>query len=164
MQTIHAEEGHPLALYETYMAFIRGSVGSRQYKKLYVRTPTGLKDVIGNGDLACALFVSSILTQCGLIKGGIHTTVDETVVDLRDSGWEYIEVLQKGAVIIWEPKLCTDRLCHRHIGFFMGNQRAISNEAKRGVPVEHHFTYGTQSNKPLREIEKILFHKSLRAY
>ncbi len=86
MKTIHKEEGYPLAFFKTYFAMIQGSVGSNQYRHLYVQTVIGPRDVIENGDLACAYFVSSILTLFRLTKGRVHTTVNETIRDLEMSG------------------------------------------------------------------------------
>lgn len=165
MQTIKAEEGYPLALFKTYLAFIYGSIGSRQYRQLYVEKPNGLEDVIGNGDLGCAIVVSSTLTLCGLTRGGVHTTVKETILDLEASGWERSEDLRQGAVIIWEPKLCDDNICHRHIGFFVGGNKAVSNNAREGTPIKHHITFGfTGPNKrPVRRIEAVYFHRILEA-
>ena len=117
MHTILLEEGYPLARRETYLAMIKNSVGSRQYQELYVVTPQGLVDVIGNGDLACAYYVSSLLTLFGFLKGGVHTTVDETVQDLVQSAWKRTQELEEGAILVWESRLCSDNKPHRHIDF-----------------------------------------------
>jgi hypothetical protein len=155
MYSIYTEEGHQLALLDTYLAMILGSVGSAQYRRLFVQKPEGAHDVIGDGDLACAYFVSSILTLCGLIRGGVHTTVDMTVHDLLVSGW--VEgTVQEGAVLIWAPKLCTDGTCHRHIGFSVGREMAVSNDAARGYPAVHHNTY-----EESRVIEAVYIHKKI---
>lgn len=122
--------------------------------------------VIMNGDLACAYFVSSILTLCDLTKGGVHTTVDETVLDIEASDWRKISEVKPGAIIVWSAKLSTDGLKHRHIGFALANNMAISNISEKRVPGIHHITYGeegtsTYQNSTYRAIESIYFHPDL---
>ena len=163
MHSILEEEGHPVAILDSLLAMIRQSVGSYQYRTLFVRT-SGQKavDVIGDGDLACALYVSALLSLFRLMHGGIHTTVAWTIKDLMDSGWYEDNALQPGSVIIWAEKLCTDGLHHRHIGFFMGDDLAISNDPRNRSPQVHHYTYGEQDGQPVRVIEAIYFHEALK--
>lgn len=157
MKSILSEEGYPLALMPTYLAWIEGSVGSRQYRKCFVDRRSGPFDVIGDGDLACALYVSAILKLFNLTQGGVHTTVTETVLDLTDSGCPQIDDVRPGAIIVWGKKLCTDGLHHRHIGFSLGGDRAVSTCPKVRTPIEHHFTYGEVDGRPVRPIEAIFF-------
>ena len=157
MKTILAEEGYSLSLIDTYLAQINGSVGSNQYRKLFITKPAGVQDVIDDGDLACAYFVSSILTLCNLMNGGVHTTVTATVADLDSSGWKQSKKLEVGSVVVWKPKLCEDGLLHRHIGFYIGNKMAVSNVAKLRTPAVHHVTY-----EGSRQLEAIYFHHKLR--
>jgi len=138
MKTIYREEGYSLALRETYLAMIEGSTGSAQYRKLFVKRDDGPYDVIGNGDLACAFFVSSILYLLMLTRGGVHTTVDETLKDMLRSGWREVHGPEPGAVVVWGLKLSdTDGLKHRHIGFCLDGNRAVSTSAKRRSPILH---------------------------
>lgn len=162
MHSIEKEEGHPLAVFDSYMAMLWGSVDSNQYRRAYVDVGGRRIDVIGDGDLACALYVSALLSLFRLMQGGIHTTVTGTIEDLVDSGWYEDKALQPGSVIIWAEKLCTDGLQHRHIGFFMGDDLAISNDARKRSPQVHHYTYGEQVGRPVRVIEAIYFHKALK--
>jgi len=138
MKTILLEEGAPLAHFETYMAMILGSIDSDQYRTLYIRLPDGsLIDVIKDGDLACAFFVSSVLTLCGLTDDGVHTTVDETIRDLEKSGWRRSSVPRVGSVVVWKKRQCTDGQYHRHIGFSIGDGEVVSNNAITGRPKRH---------------------------
>ena len=159
MKTISLEEGYPLALLSTYLAMIVDSDGCQMFQRLYVQTPEGPKDVIGDGDLACSFFVSSLLTLCGLIQGGVHTTVNETEKDMIASGWVEIEKPRPGAVIVWESKLCDDGLMHRHIGFAISSEAALSNISERRMPGFHLMTFGEKN----RLVEKVYFHPSLES-
>lgn len=162
MQTIQLEEKHPLALFPTYWAMIHNSIGSGQYRNLFVRTPEGDVDVIGDGDLACAFYESSILALCGLIRGGVHTTVVETVQDLECSGWQKIRELRVGCVIVWGEKPCSDGKRHRHIGFYIGDDCAVSNLAHTGCPTRHSIDMCFDVRpQPPRLIEALYFHPRL---
>lgn len=171
MKTILKEEGYPLALRETYFAYIKGSIGSHQYRKLFVNKEGELLDVIDDGDLACAHYVSSILTLCGLMKGGVHTTVKETIIDLKRSGWKKIDFLLPGSVLVWAPKHCTDGKEHAHIGFCLPNGNAVSNSSSAGTPVEHDVYFRTIRKvqnietfykEPMRLLSAIYMHPKLR--
>ncbi|NCN12046.1 hypothetical protein GW937_01865 [Candidatus Kaiserbacteria bacterium] len=163
METILIEEGHPIALFDTYLSMIEGSVGSKQYLRLFIKTKEGVPcDVIENGRFACAYFASSILTLTGLCTRGVHTTVTETIADMQQSNWYQIDHLTKGAVIIWSPKLCSDGNQHQHIGFSIGDDMAVSTDGQTGIPTKHDVTYRTILGPPVREISKIFFHDTLR--
>ncbi|MFZ2252819.1 MAG: hypothetical protein WAW13_01440 [Minisyncoccia bacterium] len=156
MKTILKEEGYPLTLLKTYLAMVAGSVGSKMFRKLYVTTPDGSNDVIGDGDLACAFYVSSMLSLCGLIHGGVHTTVTETIQDLVASGWVEINAPKSGAVVVWESQVGTDGAAHRHIGIALSNMIALSNVSKLRQPGLHDMGCGKH-----RSVEKVYFHPKL---
>lgn len=162
MHTIFAEEGYPLAHLDTYLSMIEGGVGSKQYLRLFVHSNDGAHDVIGNGKFACAYFASSILTLAALTSQGVHTTVFHTIEDMVRSKWYQIDKLLQGAVVIWGSKLCSDGNHHKHIGFYVGEDMAISTDGMTGVPTKHHVTYGVDDGRPIREIEAIFFHEKLR--
>ena len=165
MGTIFKEEGYPFAPLPTLLDQIEGSIGSSQYLRLYVQVLQGdqvtHKDVIGNGSFACAYYVSSLLTLVGLTEGHVHTTVTETINDMLASGWYEIDAPIPGAVILWAPKMASDKIPHRHIGFSLGNERVVSTDGTTGKPTLHHLTYGETDGRPVRVIEKILFHPAL---
>jgi hypothetical protein len=163
MHTIFKEEGAHVHHLETYLAMIEGGVGSRQYLQLFVHSVEGRpRDVIGDGRFACAYFASSILTLAALITQGVHTTVFETVEDMVRSKWYQINHLTKGAVVVWGPRLASDGNPHKHIGFYLGEELAVSTDGVTGVPTKHHVTYGIEEGRPNRSIEAVFFHEKLR--
>ncbi len=126
------------------------------FRNLYVESDGVEKDILDNGRLSCAVFVSSILYINKLISD-IHATVERTVEDLLSSGWSETTNFQPGAVLVWEKKDFGDGVEHSHIGFYIGNNKAVSNSSfNEGVPVEHDYTYDNT-----RKIEKILWHPEL---
>ena len=70
----------------TYLAMIRNSVGSTQYRNLYALVDGTHEDITKKGVLSCAFFVSSLLRTMGLCTF-IHATVDGLINDLLGNGW-----------------------------------------------------------------------------
>ncbi len=136
---------------ETYLAMVRGSIRSRIFQHFYATIDGRKSDLVKNGRLSCAFFVSTILHHFGWIHEP-HLTVDGTVRDLQRSGWRSVRTVRAGDILIWEPIIERDGLEHRHIGFALGGDRAISNSSKRGVPVIHHMTFGTRNGHPTRRL------------
>lgn len=101
-----------------------------------------------NGELSCAFFVSSVLSLFKFIKEA-HGTVNSTVKDLRESGWAEIEKPEVGSILVWEKIDFGNNDIHTHIGFYMGNDEAISNSFELGRPVSHHWNFNNTRNVDL---------------
>jgi len=151
---------------KSLLAIISNSVkGGDNYlfRNVYAKDKNGKEvDILEDGKNSCAAFVSWILLAVGLIKKP-HATVEGTEKDLINSGWFEIKEPKPGAILIWEKAMDDDKLLgeytlmRRHIGFYTGDDSAISNDSKgKGFPWKHHFTYNNT-----RKIEKILWHLDL---
>ncbi len=136
---------------DTYIAFIKGSISSRSYQKNFAKIGDRKVNIVENGRLSCAFFVSSVLKVFGFIKN-LHTTVEGTIKDMRKSGWYEIKRPKIGAVILWEKNNG-----NKHLGFYIGKQKAVSNSKLKQVPRMHHWTYGQKNKQPKRAIEKIFW-------
>lgn len=66
------------------------------------------------------------------------------------SGWKETNKAYAGDVLVWTEK-DYDGEKHKHIGFCIGKNKAISINDKKGVPVIHDWNYNGK-----RKIEKIL--------
>jgi len=138
-------------LRKNYLAMIEKSEGTRIFQHRFAIDENGkVKDLTERGRLSCAFFVSSILYLCGLISK-IHLTVKSTIKDLKKCGWFETSQLKKGCILLWGKKKN-----HYHLGFYLGNKKAISNSPLKRKPIIHHFTF-----KGKRKIEKIFWHKKL---
>lgn len=135
-------------LFETYLATIKNSVGARIFRNFYALIGGKKQDIMKNGKLSCAFFVSSILRIFGLIKD-IHGTVDGTVKDLKKSGWKVLRRPKTGSVLVWS-KPNDSKTTHRHIGFYLGNYKAVSNSSTKMVPIVHRSNFNGK-----RKIEKV---------
>jgi hypothetical protein len=126
---------------ESYLAMINNAVGTNIFRNLYALVDGEKNDIVENGDLSCAFFVSSILHQFHLITSP-HATVSGLERDLKNSGWKVTGEYHQGDVIIWEPKIQNNNEIHTHAGFFIGEDQAISNSCENKTPQKHHFTFG----------------------
>ncbi|HZZ99393.1 MAG TPA: hypothetical protein VFK07_01655 [Candidatus Paceibacterota bacterium] len=161
---------HPLPLHvvrikklKSLLAIVENSIkGGDNYffRNLYASEDGKEVDILEGGRNSCAVFVSWILLTLELIKRP-HATVHATENDLLASGWQEIKELKPGAVIIWEKlegaMYDGEKVPKEHMGFYVGNNKAISNDSKAtGFPHQHDATYGGS-----RKIEKIFWHPEL---
>lgn len=138
------------------------------FRNLYADENGKEIDVFENGLNSCCGHVTWILLALELIKHP-HASVYGTEKDLVASGWDEIKELKPGAIVIWESLVADSGLLGEknvklsHLGFYVGNNEAISNDSKgRGFPWKHHVTYGTNSDgTPVRKIEKIYWSTEL---
>ena len=153
----------PLLCCKNYTAVIKNSAGSRMFRHIYAKVNGKEKDLLRNGDLSCAFFASTILYWFQLIKKP-HATVSGTIKDMEKSGWREIKNPRPGSVLIWEPKEFDEggvKASYLHMGFYIGNNKAVSNSTKIGMPKIHHWTYGAKKGNPARKIEAVFWHKKL---
>ncbi len=149
------EKTNKILTFNTYQSIIKNSVGSKIFKNLYMSVDGVKTDITENGNLSCAFYVSSILLITKLIKSP-HATVDGTVRDMLENDWVEINEPKTGCVLVWEKTDFGGGHMHKHIGFFVGGETAISNNSKTGEICEHHFTFDST-----RKIKKILWNSAL---
>ncbi len=137
---------------DSYLAVIKNSLGSIFFRHFYVKVGGKKEDVLKNGKYACAFYVTNILLMFGLIKKG-HCTVSSAIKDMERSGWHKIKKPRVGCVILWQMFDMGDNDLHQHLGFYIGNNFAISNSSKVGQPVKIKYNY--------RPIENFYWHRKL---
>lgn len=140
--------------FDNYLSTIILSPKTKMFQKLIVKQGNKKLDILNNGELSCALFVSSILKMFNLVKSR-HATVDGLQRDLEKFGWHCVKKPLPGAIIFWEGKF-SKQGNHKHVGFYISKDRAISNSTAKGFPVKHHWTYGQKNGQPKRRVERIL--------
>jgi len=148
-----------ILLKKNYFRVIENSEGSKMFRDYFACYDGRTKNLTEGGELSCAFFVSSILYLFGLIKnihlGVIKETEDINPIglleDMEKSGWFEISRPKKGCVLLWEK--IDD---HFHVGFFLGNKKAISTSSKKRKVVIHNYRFNGK-----RKIEKIFWHKKL---
>lgn len=145
-----------LLTHDTYVALIQNSLGSKIFRNSYAKINGKKTDIMRNGELSCAFYVSSILALFKLVKE-VHGTVEGTIKDLKKSGWKIIRKPKIGSVIVWKEIDFGKDDIHKHIGFYIGNNQAISNNSKLGYPSKHHWTF-----KNKRKVEEILWNSETK--
>ena len=143
---------------KSYLALIRNSAKgeNHMFRNLFAIVDGEEKDIFENGMLSCSAFASGVLTFAGLMDGP-RATVDSFEKALKEAGWIRLKEPRDGAVLIWEGKAFDDGKTHRHAGFYIGNDRAISNGSNTtGLPMEHHWTFDDT-----RKVESIWWHRDL---
>ncbi len=123
---------------KSYLTMIKNASKTKIFANYFAKINSKEKDILENGRLSCAFFVSSILKIFNLIEN-IHLTVKGTIKDLEKSGWQKTKKPKIGDILVWEEKQG-----HYHIGFYLGREQAVSNSSKKGFPEKHHFTYSNQ--------------------
>lgn len=138
---------------------IKNGVGTQMFRSLFVINEKGKKlDALKNGDLACAFFVSCVLKIFSLIDYP-HATVDSTIRDMLENGWHRTKKFKPGNVLLWEK----NKTGRRHLGFYIGDNKAVSNSYKNKFPIIHHITYGkNKDGQPKRKIEEIFTHSDIK--
>lgn len=122
--------------FKSYLQVIRNSVGANLFRNFYVSTKSrGEFDAMEDGVFSCALFVSSVLVLFSKLSG-VHGTVASTIKDIEKSEWKKVEVPKPGDVLVWERQEIDGELIE-HIGFYIGEGKAISNSMIKRTPVEH---------------------------
>lgn len=131
---------------------ILNSVGTKIFRNLYSfkENNSETQDILENGNLSCAVFVSSILFLNGLVNSQ-HAVVDSVIEDLKKKGWKKIqeEEIEKGSIIVWGKGIFSTGSEHKHIGFYIGNKKAISNNTNKGFPIIHNWK---KNNKGIESI------------
>jgi len=147
-------------LNESYIQTIKNSVGSNLFRNLFAYVNGKKKDILEDGIRSCAIHTSSLLYIFKLITD-THATVKGTVADLIKSGWTEIKRPKKGAILVWEAQKFGGRYAHKHMGFYIGKNEAISNSSKERRPTLHHWTFGMKNGWPVRKVEQIFWNKKL---
>jgi len=122
------------------------------FRNFYLQAQDGQEfDATSDGNNSCAFYVSSVLTLFRK-QNGIHGTVASVIKDLQRSAWLAVPEaeMQAGDVIIWEAIQFEDGP-FMHIGFYVGDGRAVSTSAAKKKVVEHDVHFG----KTARQISQV---------
>ncbi len=132
--------------FQSYLQMVRNSVGSNLFRNFYVKEPQkGEFDALDDGVNSCAFYVSAVLVIFKKLSA-THGTVKSTVEDLQKSGWQVVKKAEPGDVLVWEGKQFPDGW-HEHIGFYIGEGKAISTSLEKKVPIEHDKNFGDERRR-----------------
>lgn len=123
---------------KNYISMIKNSVGTNMFRNLYMHTEENMEDfdAAEDGDKSCALFVTGILKMFNRIDN-MHATSIGTHRYLESSpDWVQVQNPEVGDVIFWDRLVDTTG----HVGFYIGENQAISNDSEARQPKEHNLT------------------------
>ena len=134
-----------LLKYESYLQMIKNSVGTKMFRNLYLEIDGKKIDATENGEMSCTFFVSNVLLIWKLISEG-HATIKGTLKDMKKNNWVEIPLkhIKPGDVIVWEEKLSNKGRIRSHIGFYISEEKTISNNDGEGIIDIHHWTYNNK--------------------
>jgi hypothetical protein len=148
-------------LNKTYLAVIASCKNITMFQRIYFFDGKKNINIVANGRLSCAAFVSYVLKLFALISAP-HVTVKSTLIDLKNNGWYKIKRPKPGAIIHWSAGPSSNK--HEHLGFCLNGGLAISNSSKKHCPIIH--SLKKQKEKPApgrsqRAIKAFYWHKKL---
>ena len=172
--------------YQSYLAMIRASVWVPLWKNLFITKDEGAtKDILHDGSVSCAYFVSCILKTFNL-TGATFANVLSLKKHCIEYGWKEIPLstnsrdIPLGSLIVrdytaWSEKkdiYNNSKNGHYHIGFFMGDEQAISNMSDQfnqwdhslslNKPSSHHRTY--YNTRSIVSLMSFTFNPTLMEY
>lgn len=147
---------------ETYLTMLENSVGSHQYRTLWADVDGVTKDILDNGQLSCAFFVSSILNHFRLIDTP-HARTEGLVRDMERNGWTKTDAPVPGCVVVWEAQEQKSGV-YPHSGFCLTSTEVLSHTDATQTPQKHHVTFGEKEDgTPKRNITSIYTHDFLNS-
>jgi hypothetical protein len=126
---------------ESYFKAIENSIGSRLFNSVMVEYGDSGKvvDLLNDGELSCAFFVSSILYLNKMFDAP-HVTVKSVKEILSKSDkWReiYINDVDLGDVIFWEKIKHKDGTEHAHVGFALNSDESVSTSSNNKSITKH---------------------------
>ncbi len=130
---------------ETYLKAVENSIGSTQYRSLMVRYKDSgeVKDILEDGNLSCAYFVSSLLCLFGMIDRQRATVKSMLRFVTEDSAWSQVafDDAAPGDVVFYTEREFADGSLHAHVGFVLSEHEAVSTSDTKRCVIKHSLTY-----------------------
>jgi len=143
-------------IFDTYLSMVKNSVGSKTWQTVWADIDGVKTDVTEGGIKSCAYFVSGILKNFDFVKK-THATVNSTIKDLKESGWEMISNPKAGAIVVYEAIEFDDGQSNEHIAICIDDTKAVSNSYTEKIPVIHDIEMSFDNNP--RKITHILYNE-----
>lgn len=146
----------------TYLKMIENSVGSKIFNSRFIEENGKEIDELEDGNLSCAVFVSSIFLLNKMIDDILSDVID--VEKYMEESLSFVQVdennIEKGDILIWEGiKFQIDGLPHRHIGFAFSGKEAISTSDDEQKVIKHPIIYKKGPENKVRQVEKVFRYK-----
>ncbi len=142
---------------------IENSIESKIFSVSLWEDGPRVRDIIDKGRFGCALYTSSILLlfrhNGKRLCQDRRATVTSFLSDIlsQDSGWYGVDTshMTPGCILVWE-----ERRGNEHVGFYVGDGKAVSTCRIKGVPIKHNWLSETD-NRAQRAVKQIFKHTVL---
>ena len=117
---------------ETYLKAIENSPGTKLFNSLLIRFKDSGKtvDILDDGELSCAFFVSSVLFLMQAVVKSCSTV--QSLKKLIDASPDWFSIVpekaESGDVVFYKKSLIEDGTESAHVGFVFGESDAISTD------------------------------------
>jgi dipeptidase E len=133
--------------YKNYLSVVNALPGVGLFRNLFVVDEDGREfDAAGDGDLSCALVVSSVLLLFGWIDRA-HATVESTIRAMEVFGWRETDQPRAGDIVYY----VAGKTDNAHLGFFVDGMHFL----------KHHF--GSFELVNLLALDKVKIRERLNA-
>jgi len=126
---------------ETFLKMVENSVGCKLFNSLIMKKEGKVVDILGDGDVSCATFTSSILFLNRFLPEQKATVPGlEKVLSESD---KFIEISmtdfspKKGDIVFWESIMGDDGIGHTHVGFVLNETEAVSTTGILHAAISH---------------------------
>lgn len=146
---------------ETFVKMVENSIGTRLFNSIIAKKGEEIVDILGDGDLSCATFVSNILYLNHLLDNQ-RVVVGSLEKDLSASpNFEEISpenyLPKTGDVILWSKIIGVDGIAHRHFGFALSDEEAVSTTGISHSAIRHplYKKPDTDIDRPIERIFRV---------
>ncbi len=136
---------------QNLVAMVEASIESTMFRNIYTIVNGEKRDILEDGNLSCAYYVSCILLIFKLINEP-HAKVAGLLRDMLENTWFKANGDPlPGDVLTWEPKYFKNSGKIRdHVGFFLKDNIAVSNNPILKTPTTH--MYNLYDGRPLKAV------------
>lgn len=142
---------------------IENSIGSRLFSSLFVTFEDGgdTADILNDGELSCAFFVSSLLTLAGVMEKPCATVKKLTELITNDPLWVRVEEADAtvGDVVIYKKVIFEDETEHAHIGLALNEDEVVSTSYEKKEVVRHPIDY-----RPIESVHRYTWSRSEKTH
>lgn len=126
---------------ETFIKMVENSVGTRLFNSIIAKRGEETIDILADGDLSCATFVSNILylnhflDNQRVVVGSLEKDLASSSNFKEISPENYLP--ETGDVILWGVIVGQDGVAHKHFGFALNNEEAVSTTGISHSAIRH---------------------------
>jgi len=151
---------------ETFLKMVENSEGCKLFNSLMMKKGGEVFDILGDGDVSCATFTSNILYLNEFLSKRTTTVLGlEKILseEVKSESSRFVEITiadfipEKGDVVFWESIMGDDGAAHRHVGFVLNENEAVSTSGIYHSVIRHplYKKPGTDINRKIERVFRV---------